>query len=262
MAVNSMSTRALGVWRRRSATAAMVGVLLYVLVDVVLQLLPPHYSPISDAESNLAVGPYGWMMNLNFLGRAVTSGAVVGALFATARTNHPRARVPWPRLLGAGLALLALGGVCSGVLAFFPTDVVTAENDAAAVTADHGVVAVTTAGTVHLVVATVGFVVALVALVLLTAWLYQSGQLPAARGLALTFTTLAVLGLFFLGLSLTVQPALLGLAERVCLLGILGWTYSVAGGIRRLDQLSMEKHATDDESRRRSRYTISARSRG
>lgn len=225
MAVTSMSTRASGVWRRRSATAAMVGVLLYMLIDVVLQFLPPHYSPISDAESNLAVGPYGWVMNLNFLGRAVTSGAAVGALYATARTHYP-ARLPAPRLLGVGLALFALGGVCSGVLAFFPTDVVTAGN---------GVVAVTPAGTVHLVVATVGFIVALVAIVLLTAWLYRSGQLLAARSLALAFTTLAVLGLLFLGLTLTVQPTLFGLAERVCLLGILGWTYTVAAGIRRRD---------------------------
>ena len=234
MAVTSMSTRASGVWRRRSATAAMVGVLLYMLIDVVLQFLPPHYSPISDAESNLAVGPYGWVMNLNFLGRAVTSGAAVGALYATARTHYP-ARVPSPRLLGVGLALFALGGVCSGVLAFFPTDVVTAGNGAAAVTAGHAVVAVTPAGTVHLVVATVGFIVALVAIVLLTAWLYRSGQLLAARSLALAFTTLAVLGLLFLGLTLTVQPTLFGLAERVCLLGILGWTYTVAAGIRRRD---------------------------
>ncbi|TFD90771.1 DUF998 domain-containing protein [Cryobacterium serini] len=234
MAVTSMSPRALGVWRRRSATAAMVGVLLYVLVDVVLQFLPPHYSPISDAESNLAVGPYGWVMNVNFLGRAVTSGAAVGALYATARTRY-LARVPSPRLLQAGLALFALGGVCSGVLAFFPTDVVIALNGAAAATAGHGVVAVTMAGTIHLVVATVGFVAALVAIMLLTAWLYRSGALPAARSLALAFTTLAVLGLLFLGLTLTVQPALFGLAERVCLLGILGWTYTVAAGIRRLD---------------------------
>ncbi|WP_166783998.1 DUF998 domain-containing protein [Cryobacterium suzukii] len=229
-----MSTRASGVWRRRSATAAMVGVLLYVLIDVVLQFLPPHYSPISDAESNLAVGPYGWVMNLNFLGRAVTSGAAVSALYATARTRYPASK-PSPRLLGAGLALFALGGVCSGVLAFFPTDVMTAGNGAVAGTAGHGVVAVTTAGTIHLVVATVGFVVALIAIVLLTAWLYRSAFLPEVRGLALAFTTLAVLGLLFLGLTLTVQPALFGLAERVCLLGILGWTYSVAVGIRRLD---------------------------
>ena len=201
----------------------MVGVVVYVLVDVVLQFLPPYYSPITDAESNLAVGPYGWVMNLNFLGRAVTSFAAVGALFSVTRMNRMRARGPAPGLLIVGLALLVLGGVCSGVLAFFPTDVAPARNGATAV------------GTVHLIVATVGFAVALVAIVLLTAWLYRSAHLPAVRGPALAFSTLAVLGLLFLWLTLTVQPALFGLAERVCLLGILGWTYSVAAGIRRLD---------------------------
>jgi hypothetical protein len=43
--------------RRAFATAAMALVALYVLIDIVLQLLPPHYSVVSDAESDLAVGP-------------------------------------------------------------------------------------------------------------------------------------------------------------------------------------------------------------
>lgn len=37
--------------RRRFATAAMAGVAVYILVDVMLQFLPPQYSVISDAES-------------------------------------------------------------------------------------------------------------------------------------------------------------------------------------------------------------------
>ena len=45
---------------------------------------------------------------------------------------------------------------------------------------------------------------------------------------------LAAVGLMFLALTVTVLPSLIGLAERTCLVGILGWTYWVARGIRRL----------------------------
>jgi MFS family permease len=200
----------------------MIGVVVYVAVDVVLQLLPPHYNPISEAESNLAVGPFGWIMNLNFLGRAVTSFAVAGALLGIARVANRR-RVPG--LLLPGLALLAVGGICSAVLAFFPTDVAAA---------GESVVAASVGGTVHLVVATLGFAAALAAIVMLTFWISRSGCLSAARRSALVFTVLAIVGAVFLTLTLTILPSLLGLAERLCLLGILGWTYAVAHGIRRL----------------------------
>ena len=203
----------------------MIGVVVYVAVDVVLQFLPPHYSPISEAESNLAVGPIGWVMNLNFFGRAVTSFAAVGALLAVARGARVKKRLRLPGLLVPGLALLALGGICSAALAFFPTDVAAA---------GLSVFAVSVGGTVHMAVATVGFAGALAALVLLTLWVSRSGCLPAARRSAVAFTALALVGVVFLALTLTVLPSLLGLAERLCLLGILGWTYAVARGIRRL----------------------------
>ncbi|RJT84782.1 DUF998 domain-containing protein [Cryobacterium melibiosiphilum] len=212
----------------------MIGVAVYVAVDVVLQFLPPHYSPISEAESNLAAGPFGWIMNLNFLGRAVTSFALVGALVSVAGAARSSGRLPVPslpvpslpvpRLLVPGLALLTLGGVCSAVLTFFPTEIAPA---------GQSVVATSVVGTVHLLSAIIGFSAALLAIVLLTVWIFRSGCLPAARRSALAFTVVAAAGLVFLGLTLTVVPALLGLAERLCLVGILGWTFSVARGIRR-----------------------------
>jgi MFS family permease len=214
------------------ALAAMVGVVVYVSVDVVLQFLPPYYSPISEAESNLAVGPFGWIMNLNFLGRAVTSFAAAGALLSVARAagRGRSARRSLSSLLVTGLTLFTLGGLCSAVLAFFPADVLPPERRAPGRT----VIAETTVGSVHLGVATLGFIAALLAIVLLTAWAYRSGCLPAVRRGALAFTVLAAVGLMFLALTVTVLPSLIGLAERTCLVGILGWTYWVARGIRRL----------------------------
>ncbi|TFD50490.1 DUF998 domain-containing protein [Cryobacterium frigoriphilum] len=207
------------------ALIAMIGVVVYVAVDVVLQFLPPYYSPISEAESNLAVGPFGWIMNLNFLGRALTSFALVGALMAVAWAGRVENRLRVPGLLVPGLALLTVGGICSAVLAFFPTDVAAA---------GQSVVAASVAGTVHLVVATLGFAAVLAAIVLLTLWVSLSGCLATARRSALVFTVLAVVGVAFLALTVTTVPSVLGLAERLCLLGILGWTYVVARGIRRL----------------------------
>ncbi|HEY7356765.1 MAG TPA: DUF998 domain-containing protein, partial [Ktedonobacterales bacterium] len=49
------------------ALLTIVGIALYVVLDVIAQLLPPHYNPISQAESDLAVGPYGWIMAINFV---------------------------------------------------------------------------------------------------------------------------------------------------------------------------------------------------
>ena len=48
-------------------------IILYMVLDVFAQVLPPHYSPISQAESLLAVGPYGYIMTVNFLIRGVFS---------------------------------------------------------------------------------------------------------------------------------------------------------------------------------------------
>lgn len=205
---------------RVSAGAAMIGVVGYVAVDVVLQLLPPYYSPISEAESNLAVGPFGAVMNLNFLGRAATTLCAMVAI---------RALGPASALQRVGLLLLGLAGLCSGALAFFPTDIAVAGT---------GLVAETTAGLVHLVFATLGFLSALAAVVLLTISLHHNHLLPGSHRAALLFAGIASAGLLFLLLTTTVAPSLLGLAERMCLLGILGWVFCVCAGILRLKSAS------------------------
>jgi hypothetical protein len=102
-----MTTQPLTAGKRRYAAAAMAGVVIYAVVDIVLHLLPPHYNPISDAESNLAVGPFGWIMNLNFLGRAAMTFCLIAAVSRTGPATELRRTGSW---------LLAVGGVCSGVL--------------------------------------------------------------------------------------------------------------------------------------------------
>ena len=188
----------------------MVGVVLYALVDVVLQFLPPYYSPISDAESNLAVGPYGWVMNLNFLGRFVSTLCAVLVIASVGRRTALRQ---------VGLVLLTVGGVSSAVLAFFPTDI-----------GDQGA---TVAGAVHLAVASAGFAAAVLAMVLLTIWMAGIPDLRGLRVASVVTAGLSVAGAVALLAALVAVPGVLGLAERVCLVGMLAWVFVVCAGIRR-----------------------------
>ncbi|MBF4633399.1 DUF998 domain-containing protein [Agreia pratensis] len=200
---------------RVAAWAGMALVGAYVVIDVVLQLLPPHYSPIADAESNLAVGPFGWLMNLNFLGRAAMTFCVlivvarIGPVLATRRI---------------GSAFLGLAGLCSAALVFFPTDV----NGPG----EFGIAPTTLVGTVHVAFATTGFMLALVAMVLLSHWMRRAPEMLGLRRPATVFLVLAVVGLVSLAISIAVAPAVLGATERICLLGILGWAFVVCiGGV-------------------------------
>jgi hypothetical membrane protein len=185
----------------------MVGVLIYVVVDLVLQFLPPHYSPISQAESDLAIGPYGWIMSLNFFGRGITCAAVIVAIEATGSPARRRT---------VGVWLLGAAGLCSALIAFFPTDI----------PADGGIAPSTAHGIIHVIGASSGFVLALASFWVLTFWL------PARRQATTAFLGVASAGLVFLAVAIATVPDVLGLAERVCLLGILGWVFVVARILR------------------------------
>jgi len=187
----------------------MVGVVVYVIVDVVLQFLPPHYSVISEAESDLAVGPFGWIMSINFFGRGITSAALIVAMTGTGARTHVRT---------AGVSLLAVAGFCSALIAFFPTDI----------PARSGIAPSTPHGLIHILGASSGFVLALAAFRVLTFWLRNR---PRAADV---FLGIATIGLILLGASIIVMPDLLGLAERICLVGILGWVFFVARHLRSL----------------------------
>lgn len=58
-------------------------IFLYVLLDAITQSLHPHYSPIPNAESDLAVGPFGYIMAVNFLNRGILSLVFLYALSKT-----------------------------------------------------------------------------------------------------------------------------------------------------------------------------------
>jgi len=96
----------------------ILGILLYVVLDVIAQLLPPHYSPISQAESDLAVGKFGFIMTINFLNRGLLSLLFIFAFlrtldYAGVARSHFR----------TGTYLLGAWAVGAFLLAIFPTDV-------------------------------------------------------------------------------------------------------------------------------------------
>lgn len=116
----------------------LVGIILYIVLDVVAQSLPPHYSAISQAESDLAVGRFGIIMGVNFVNRGLFSLLFIFALLATLDLAGLVRRT-----FRGGVSLLGVWGVGSMVLAAFPTDV------PPTALSDHGAV--------HLVVAVVAF---------------------------------------------------------------------------------------------------------
>jgi hypothetical membrane protein len=70
---------------RKLYAAVLAGIILYLILDMVAQLLPPHYSPISQAESDLAVGQFGYIMAVNFLNRGILSLMFLFVLRGTIR---------------------------------------------------------------------------------------------------------------------------------------------------------------------------------
>jgi hypothetical membrane protein len=118
------------------AWVAIAGVVVYFSLDVVLVFLRPQFSVLHNAESDYgSSGPYGLLMDANFVLRCLLSLAAVRAL---ALTVAPRGR------LHLGVSLLIVWSVASGLLAFFPDDPVG--------THTHGL------GVVHVLLAPIAFV--------------------------------------------------------------------------------------------------------
>jgi hypothetical membrane protein len=187
----------------------MVELLLYVVLDAVAQSLPPHYSPIRDAESDLAVGPYGYIMTVNFLNRGILSFIFLYALIATMRSTGALDPGKRPR----GALVFSAWAFGSFVLAIFPTDV-----PATPVSAH---------GAVHLIVALVAFIGGAFGALLLSLEFKRFGSFKFTASVGVGLGALSVFLLFLeLGLPF-VAPHLAarvgGLTERLFLGSVLMW---------------------------------------
>ncbi|HXQ49393.1 MAG TPA: DUF998 domain-containing protein [Thermoplasmata archaeon] len=189
------------------------GILLYIVLDVLAQLLPPHYSPITQAESDLAVGPFGVVMTLNFVDRGVLSIVFVYALVGTVR----RERRGWAPLR-SGVAFLSIWTVGAFLLAVFPTDVPNLP------LSGHGAI--------HLVAALLAFFGGAVGVFALADHFGESESLRPAKGFALPFAILVVV-LFVVEITAgfavpRIADQYRGLTERLFLGSVLAWIFAIS----------------------------------
>ena len=182
-------------------------------MDVVAQILPPHYSPLSQAESDLAVGPYGIIMAVNFLNRGLLSAEFLGGFGGFVKLqgdNTMRYR--------AGQVAFGAWSLCSFLLAFFPTDVPPASP--------------TWHGAIHLLLAVIAFGGGALGAVALSFRLPRSGVLASVRKVAIPFAVASAVALLVELGAPALAPRLAadygGLLERIFLASVLAWIVAVA----------------------------------
>ena len=198
---------------RRRYVVTLVGIALYVILDALAQLLPPHYSPISQAESDLAVGKYGYIMTANFLNRGILSLEFLFALMGTVRIIGCS-----PRRYRGGFLLLGVWSAGALLLAAFPTDVPATP--------------VSWHGAIHLVVAVIAFLAGAFGALLVSMRMMADEPLRRVRRLALPISIIAVilciLDLFGAALAPHVAAHYGGLIERMFLGSVLLWVAAIS----------------------------------
>jgi len=183
-------------------------IILYVALDAIAQSLPPHYSPISQAESDLAIGNFGFIMTFNFLNRGFLSFTFIFAFLRTLDRFHiPRSQ------FRSSTALLGIWSIGALLLAVFPTDV------PATPMSWHGAI--------HLAVALVAFIAGAFGTFLISRRLGENRELQGLKRLALPLSAIVVI-LWALEFCLPfVAPHLNlrigGLTERLFLGSVLLW---------------------------------------
>jgi hypothetical membrane protein len=173
------------------AVAAIVGIALYVAIDVALAILRPDYSLIRNPESDYGRGPFAWLMEVNFVLRGVLS---VLAAIALLRAGTARR---WMALL------VVIWAVASALLAFFPDNPVG--------------YAVRASGGRHLVLAAIAFTAITVATLAMS-----FARARANGGLTVAQRVVSIVGVLAF-VALLHPLGAFGLVERVFLTCELGW---------------------------------------
>jgi hypothetical membrane protein len=191
------------------ATFAVVGIVYFFAAVTIEELLRPLYDPVQRTISELAVGPLGYLQ---------TSAFVVLGLSLLALQHALHRRLHQTILARIALVLLGLCGIFSFLAAAFPTDL-------------KGAV-VTVAGTIHEVVAGVGYAGLIIAMILLSLHFRHD---PHWRSFFRPSSSLAVLGVgtsIFMGA--TSNTDLSGLSQRLMVVPLLVWVVLTALHVRSL----------------------------
>lgn len=174
--------------------ATIIGIVLYLVLDIIAQLLPPHYSPITQAESFLAIGPYGYIMTVNFLIRGLLSLSFIIGLIINFNSKKSHFRI--------GLILLGIWSIGAFILAFFPADLTPPA---------------TIHGTIHIITALTAFLGGCLGILALSLRMRTDDEFKGIIKIALPLSIFSVISLAFLPLPVT------GLIERIFLASVLLW---------------------------------------
>jgi hypothetical protein len=172
----------------------IVGIMLAVPLEVIVQLLPPHYNPLSQSESDLAVGPYGFLMAINFVIRGLL---ILIFLVAFMRV------IPQEGQSRSGLILLGVSAIGKLIIAFVPTDLTSPPQ--------------TIHGTIHALVALVSFFCGALGILLLARSLRHVPNVrPSPRFLVgLASVTLVWSVIVIVTVIVSTQIGVWGLLERI-----------------------------------------------
>ncbi len=174
--------------------ANIIGIVVYLVLDIIAQLLPPHYSPITQAESFLAIGPYGYIMTVNFLIRGLLSLSFIIGLIITFNSKKSQYRM--------GLILLGIWSIGAFILAFFPADLTPPA---------------TIHGTIHVITALAAFLGGSLGILALSISMRNDVKFKGIINIALPLSIFSVIILAFLSLPV------FGLVERIFLASVLLW---------------------------------------
>lgn len=193
---------------KRWSYIVIAGIVIYVAIDILLAHLRPDYSLVHNAESDYGRGPYFWVMDINFLLRSLLSLALMKAIWLTFPKDSPIKR---------GSYWLAAWAVASGLLAFF------ADNPRGY---PH-----LWSGSIHLLLAFIAFIGAIVGMVLLTGQFRAIQSWHKVTGWLIGLTALAFISLVLLNFAGSKPNKPGGLYERIFLGSVLVWEGVVAAKI-------------------------------
>jgi hypothetical membrane protein len=175
---------------RPFARLALIGIVLYVAIDVALGFLRPDYSLLKNYESDYGRGPFAWLMDLNFVLRGLLTGLAVVALRRAGIARRWTAALMW---VWAG---------ASALLALFPDNPAGYPREAS--------------GGIHLLLAGIAFIAIAIATVGMSFRRNSfTSQINWLRALAVA----GVVALVFVVHSFGVP----GLFERLFLVAEIGW---------------------------------------
>jgi Protein of unknown function (DUF998) len=186
---------------------AIVGVIFSILLEVFIQVLPPHYSPISQSESSLAVGPYGYLMAINFVIRGLATFLFIAAFVRI---------VPRAGQSRSGLILLGISGVEKLIIAVATTDLTPHPE--------------TVHGTIHALTALSGFFLEALGALLVARGLRHVPQWsPSQRRLVGLASAALIWSLVVIvTVAVSTQIGVWGLFERILTVLLLLWIYLVS----------------------------------